>query len=255
MNSKTSSSLLESRINLPRKPEEEQGWDLYVFPAWREIFRTIEEICNILATPVELIQENNRGIVFLVCHNNTFFIAKRSLTQEDKHWTQFTSFYRKGEGTRTLRNMHRLYKLGLPVPEPVLVLEKKRYGFVVASWSLYCYLKGEPCTCAQSSRIAAILKEIHEKGWIHRDPHVKNFLLNGGKLGVIDCTRARPWRSKYAQIYDVVLLNNCCPGSLKYYGVSENYWVYRLAKFQNNIVKLWRRFKRKVRSFGSYSET
>jgi tRNA A-37 threonylcarbamoyl transferase component Bud32 len=250
MHSNISSPFPESRIHLPYK-EEEKAWNLHVFPAWKELFRNMKEVCDILATPVEIIQANNRTIVCLVCHNNTFFVAKRSLTQENRRWTKLTSCYRKGEGTRTLGNMNRLYSLGLPVPEPVLVLEKKRYGFVVVSWSLYRYLKGEPCTCPQSDRIAEILREIHKKGWVHRDPHVKNFLLHEGKIGIIDCARARPWRSKYAQMYDVVLLNKCCPGSLKHYGISETYWVYRLAKLHNNVIKLWRRIKRKVRSFGS----
>jgi len=224
-----------------------RGWNLHVFPEWKDVFPTIDKIFKILSTPVQIVQENNRGVVLLIRHKGTLFVAKRSKIQEDRRWAQFTSFYRKGEGTRTLRNMMRLYSLSLPVPEPVFVLEKKAYGLVVASWSFYRYLEGHPCNCSQTHLIAETLKEIHQKGWVHRDPHVKNFLLHRKKMYIIDCAKARPWHSRYAQMYDVVLLNNCCPGSLKYYGISESYWVYRLAKFHNNMIKLWRRIKRQIR--------
>jgi tRNA A-37 threonylcarbamoyl transferase component Bud32 len=224
-----------------------RNWNLHVFPQWKEVFPDINTICNVLSNPEQIVQENNRGVVLLTHHNGTYFVAKRSKIQENRYWAQFTSLYRQGEGTRTLRNIRQLCSLGLPVPEPVLVLEKKVGGFVVASWSLYRYLEGRQCDRTQAHLIAKILKEIHQKGWVHRDPHVKNFLLNREQIYIIDCAKARPWRSRYAQMYDVVLLNNCCPGSLKYYGISESYWVYRLAKFHNNMIKLWRRIKRQIR--------
>ena len=247
---KTSPLSPEARTQLPCTPEEENQWHLHVFSAWQQTFHNISEVRALLAHPVKIIQENNRGIVFLIRYNGILFIAKRSLIQENKRWAQFTSCYRQGEGMRTLRNMDKLYKLNLPVPEPVFVLEKKKYGFVVASWSLYRYLEGHPCSCGQSDQIAATLRKIHEKGWVHRDPHVKNFLLHEGEIRIIDCTRARAWRLSYAQMYDVVLLNNCCPGSLRQYGVSETHLIYRLAKCQNTMIKLWRRIKKKLRSFG-----
>lgn len=233
----------------PLTAEIKDGWKLSVFPQWKDTFPHIDEVFNILANPVRIIQENDRGIVKLIRHNDTLFIAKRSMIQENRRWAQFTSFYRKGEGTRTLRNMAGMYALGLPVPEPVFVLEKMTFGFVVASWSLYRYLEGTPCTCSESHLIADTLRKIHRKGWVHRDPHVKNFLWDGEKICIIDCARARPWQSEYAQIYDVVLFNNCCPGSLKQYGISETHRVYRFAKFRNNTMKFWRRVKRKIRVF------
>jgi tRNA A-37 threonylcarbamoyl transferase component Bud32 len=222
-------------------------WNLDVFPRWKDTFRNIDEVVTVLTNPEKIIQENIRGIVFLIRHNGTLFIAKRSKIQENRRWVQFTSLYRKGEGARTLQNMARLYALGLPVPEPVLVLEQKKYGFVVASWSLYRYLEGYPCSCAQSHLVAETLRDIHQKGWVHRDPHVKNFLFNGEHICIIDCARARPWRSRYAQIYDVVLLDKCCPGSRKYYGISESDWLYRIAKFHNRVIILWRKIKRRIR--------
>lgn len=227
--------------------DKEPGWQFYVFPRWRETFQTLTDAASFFTRPKKILQIHNRGQVFLIQHLDLQFIVKRSLTQEQRWWTQFTSWYRDGEGERTLRNMEKLYTSGLPVPEPVFMLEKKRFGFVTASWSVYQYLEGQPCTCAEADRIAAMLRKLHQHGWVHRDPHVKNFLLHNNHIRMIDCTRARPWNSRYARMYDVVLLNKCCPGSMKYYGVPDGDWIYKLAQWQCSLLVSWRRLKRKLR--------
>ncbi len=228
---------------------QKDGWKLLVFPEWREMFCRLEDVRRLLAHPENIIQENDRGTVSLIRYQERRFIAKRSLIQERRRWTQFTSLYRKGEGRRTLHYMANMKAAGLLVPEPVLVLEQVRCGFVVASWSMYRYLEGEPCTCAESHRAAQALRAIHQQGWVHRDVHIQNFLQQGEDIYMIDCSKARPWNSEYARMYDVVRLNNCCPGSLKEYGISETYWVYRLAKCHNTCIKGWRTLKRTIRAF------
>ncbi len=42
------------------------------------------------------------------------------------------------------------------------MLEKSVSGFVTASWSVYQYLEGQPCTCAEADRIAAMLRKLHQ---------------------------------------------------------------------------------------------
>jgi tRNA A-37 threonylcarbamoyl transferase component Bud32 len=236
---------------LPEIPQEQRFWRLYVFPAWQGMFQSLADVRALLAHPEQVIQQNSRGEVFLVRYQDMRFVAKRSLLQENRRWTQFTSLYRSGESGRMMRNMAKLYELGLPVPEPVLALEKRRFGVVVVSWSVYRYLEGTPCTCAQAGPIARMLKTLHQHGWVHRDPHVKNFLLHDGEIQILDCARARPWKSTYAQMYDLVLLEKCCSGSqsLAGYGIGERAWMYRLAKLQNLQIQRWRRVKRQARAF------
>ena len=236
-------------VPLTKQADGGGHWHLQVCPPWQAAFPTLATVFELLSRPAQVLQENNRGVVFLMRHRGTLLVAKRSKIQENKRWAQLTSLYRKGEGARLIANMTRLYALGLPVPEPVLVLEQKRAGFVVASWSVYRYLEGQACTCAESPLIAKMLEEIHARGWVHRDPHVKNFLWDGAYIRIIDCARARPWRFRYAQMYDVVLLDKCCPGSRTSYDLtSAAARVYRLAKFHNNLIVRWRRLKRMLRN-------
>lgn len=240
--------LQELDPSLPNSAEQECEWQMYVFPAWRNMFPSISHICQFLQRPERVLQENSRGVVLLIQQNGARFIAKRSLRQERRWWSQFTSLYRGGEGARSSQNLARLIEAGLPVPRPVFVLERRRFGMIVASWACYEYAEGVTCTCEDVGEIAAILRRIHAAGWVHRDPHVQNFLRHDGELRILDCARARHWRSRYARMYDVVLLDNCCPGSMSLYGVSERDPMFRLAKAQNNLIKSWRRIKHRLRS-------
>jgi len=241
------SLLRELDACLPNSTEQEREWRLRVFPAWRQMFPSISRVCQFLRQPERLLQENSRGVVFLLQLNGLRFIAKRSLRQERRWWLQFTSLYRGGEAARSSRNLARLTEAGLPVPPPVFVLERQRFGMTVASWACYQYVDGTTCTCEDAEEIARMLRRIHSAGWVHRDPHVQNFLRQNGEIRILDCARARPWRSRYAQMYDVVLLDNCCPNSVPRYGISERDLFFRLAKAQNNLLKSWRRFKRRLR--------
>lgn len=222
-------------------------WYLTVFHGWETIFPDLDTVFRVIAHPEQVLQDNSRGVVHLLHYHGQTFIAKRSKTQEQSLRAQISSLYRNGEGARMIQNLARLQASGLPVPEPVLTLQKKRWGCVVASWCVYRYLEGQSCTCADVPRIADLLRTLHQHGWVHRDPHVKNFLRHDNTIWLIDCAKARPWRWRYAQLYDVVLLDKCCPGSLQYYGVSTSDPVYRLAKAQNNVIKGWRKLKRRLR--------
>jgi tRNA A-37 threonylcarbamoyl transferase component Bud32 len=204
--------------------------------------------------PESLIQENDRGTVSVVRRGGAMLVVKRSRIQERRRWIQFHSLYRGGEGTRAFRNLVLLREAGLPVPEPILALDESRFGFVIASWHVYRYLEGQACTCEDAPLIARTLKRMHDAGWVHRDPHVRNFLTHDGEAGIIDCARARPWRSGYARRYDVVLLSTCCAGAREFYpGFSASDPLYALAQWHNRWIVRWRRIKRMVRGwFGAH---
>jgi tRNA A-37 threonylcarbamoyl transferase component Bud32 len=226
------------------------NWTLTVAPAWKASLGDSARVLDLLQHPDMLVQENDRGVAVILRIGGATLVAKRSKTQEQRRWIQLSSIYRGGEGWRAFRNMSRLRDAGLPVPEPVLALERTRWGFVVASWHAYRYLDGQECTCADAALIARALKQLHEHGWVHRDPHVRNFLRNGDRASIIDCAKARPWRSTYARRYDLVLLNKCCPGArVSYPGFSPSDPLYHLAQLHNNWIVRWRGVKRAVRGW------
>lgn len=220
-----------------------------VAPAWRDALGDAADVRARLLRPASPIQENDRGTTSLVRVGDALLVVKRSRVQERRRWIQLHSVYRGGEGRRAFRNMGRLRDAGLRVPEPVFALDETRCGFVVASWHGYRFLEGEACTCADAPLVARTLARLHEAGWVHRDPHVRNFLTHGGEAGIIDCAKARPWRFAYARRYDLVLLDKCCPGARVHYpGYSAPDPLFSLARIHNQWIVTWRRIKRCVRA-------
>jgi tRNA A-37 threonylcarbamoyl transferase component Bud32 len=233
----------------PEKGINQANWTLTVAPAWKTVMGDAVQVLHLLHHPDTLVQEHDRGSVSFVRVGGGKLVAKRSITQERRRWVQLTSLYRGGEGARAFRAMLQLQKAGMPVPEPVLTLERKYWRFVVASWHVYRYLDGQECTCADAALITRTLAQLHQHGWIHRDPHVKNFLKVGDRAVILDWTRARPWRLGYARRYDLVLLNDCCPGAGELYpGFSASDPLFILAQWQKKWINQWREIKRTVRS-------
>lgn len=219
------------------------GWDLVVRPPWRKAFAGADDVLSLAAGDGTVLHDNERGLVRLVRVEGTRFVAKRSRVQERRRWSQLTSLYRGGEGWRAFSHMSALFDLGFNVPEPVLCLEKRVLGCVTVSWLLYRHVDGEPCTCRQSGKIASTLETLHRAGWVHRDPHTSNFLWDGSKISLIDCTSLRPWKSAYHRAYDLVRLDQCCPGSLERGGA-----MIALATLSEALLRRWRRVKRAVRN-------
>ncbi len=239
-----------SRRKRPRRRTIRSHWTLTVAPAWRDALGDPAAVRALAERPGTRLRETSRGTTSIVRFGGDRLVVKRSLIQERRRWIQWHSLYRGGEGARAYRNLARLREAGVRVPEPVFALEETRCGFVVASWHAYRHLEGEACTCADAPLVARTLKGLHDAGWVHRDPHVRNFLKHAGEAGIIDCARARPWRFGYARRYDLVLLDKCCPGACVHYpGWSESDALYRLAERHNGWIVLWRRVKRTVRGW------
>lgn len=202
-----------------------------------------------LAAHGTLVHESSRSRVVLCRHDGVDLVVKRSMRQESSRWIQLTSLWRAGEGVRTAGLLTRLRRSGLPVPEPVAAFDRRRRGIVIESWLVYRHVEGEPCGCAEAARIAALLRRMHEAGWVHRDPHVRNFLQTSTGLAMIDVGNARARTSRFARAFDVVLLDKCCPGSGRFYPDldARSRW-YRLARAASRSLVRWRRLKAWLRS-------
>lgn len=239
-----------SRRKRPRRRTIRSHWTLTVAPAWRDALGDAAAARALVARADTVLRETSRGTTAVVRLGGDVLVVKRSFIQERRRWIQAHSVYRGGEGARAFSNLARLRAEGVRVPEPVFALDERRCGFVVASWHAYRYLEGEACTCADAPLAARALRRLHDAGWVHRDPHVRNFLKHGGEAGVIDCSKARPWRFAYARRYDLVLLDKCCPGARVHYpGFSGSDPLYRLARRHNAWIVSWRRVKRTVRGW------
>lgn len=206
-----------------------------------------------LAATGTLVHDSARSRVAVARHEGATLVVKRSRRQETSRWIQLTSLWRAGEGVRTHRLLSRLEAAGLPVPAPVAAFDRRQRGLVVESWLVYRLVAGEACDCTDAPAVAALLRQMHDAGWVHRDPHVGNFLRTPAGLSMIDVGTARARRSAFARAFDVVLLDKCCPGSAELYpGYDRRAPWSRLARLWSRTLVGWRRIKARVRGFGGH---
>jgi heptose II phosphotransferase len=202
-----------------------------------------------LAATGTLVHDSPRSRVIVARHDGVDLVVKRSRRQEASRWIQFTSLWRSGEGVRSHDLLTRLTAAGLPVPAPVAAFDRRRGGLVVESWLVYRYIDGDVCGPTDAPRIAGLLRQMHDAGWVHRDPHVKNFLKTSAGLAMVDVGAARPRRSAFARAFDVVLLDKCCPGSASAYpGFDPRSRWHRLARAYGATLVGWRRLKARLRA-------
>jgi tRNA A-37 threonylcarbamoyl transferase component Bud32 len=220
---------------------------LRVAPRWAARVTSGADVLA-LADAGQPIHDTPRNLVLVTQAPGARLVVKRSRRQERSRWIRVTSLWRPGEGVRGFDLLARLAADGLPVPEPVAAFDTRHRGLVVASHLVYAFVEGEPCTCADAPAIALVLRAMHARGWVHGDPHARNFLHARDGVVLLDCVSARRRATRFARAYDFVLLRKCCPGwrPSAEAGLEEDAW-FRLAALGSRTMVAWRWLKARLR--------
>src|SRR5688572_7605923 len=114
---------------------------------------------------------------------------------------------------REWRTLVRLRAAGLPVPAPLAhVRIASGEHVMVMEW-----IEGVPLATALADRaqrrsllaaLAALVRKLHDAGWVHRDLHRENVLVAGAAPVLIDLQAARRSRSEAARIRDLGQLDD-----------------------------------------------
>jgi hypothetical protein len=225
-------------------------WRLEVAPGWREVVGGTRDALDLLdREPAAVVSDGPRARLTLVLHERGLLVVKRSRLERASRWRRFWTLVRPSDGRRGFANQLRLRALDLPVPEPVLALERRRFGTVTDSWHVYRHVEGRPCGVGEAGAIAETLGRLHARGWVHRDPHVANFLRDGLGVVILDCGRARPSRSPWARAMDLVLLEKCCRGQgAPAPPIGAPRALVALARAHSRALVGWRSLKRRARA-------
>lgn len=232
-------------MNVPRHSSTTET--LRVADAWRHLVSCGADV-RALAASHRVLQDSPRSLVCEASTPDGIVVVKRSRRQERSRWIQATGLWRHGEGVRAFDLLQQLSAAGVPVPEPVAAVDVRQGARVLESWVAYRHVEGEACACVDAPAIAELLVRLHAVGWVHRDPHVRNFLRTRDGLVMVDCVSARRRRGGFARAYDFVLLEKCCP-SFRAAGVvspATGSWL-RLARLGCRTMVAWRRLKFRIR--------
>lgn len=127
---------------------------------------TLDELLNDIKVLPTRFKDNYRSCVL---NGNLFpsevyagsVVAKQPKNKNGAYWSRLLSLIRNGEARQTFLALLRFEQLDITAGEPLLLLEKRRFGMIVDSWVVYQYLGGEPSGVEQLPQVIEILRTIH----------------------------------------------------------------------------------------------
>lgn len=197
----------------------------------------------------KLLKKHHRSLVYQIDIDNKSYVLKIPLEKNNRWWIRFTTLFRVGEAFKNLKGMLKYEELGLHTTKPVMAAEKRSFGMVTDSWLLYEYLDGEPCLDHEEYYPLVVdeLKLIHEKGYLHGDSQIRNFLFKEGKIYVIDSNPKPVGLTGFSRAYEFAYLRKSAPGIEKYFGKINDWWLYRLAYHYDLYERKFVRSRRKIK--------
>jgi len=231
----------------------DSGWEVEVHengakpmgPAWDKEFATL---LNKLERPDSIIKHDHRGEVGTFKVGNIRYVIKKFTFQSTRFWFRLTSVFFPTLGEIACQNGLGLISDGINTPHPVILMQQKRNNMVVSSWLVYRFVEGEVLTCDHAREIVYFVKDMHESGWVHRDPHPANFIRTTEGVATIDPIKVRHSNSRYLKAYDVVLMEHDMPETLDIYGREELGAWYSAAKAGHTFIRIYRSVKNGLRS-------
>lgn len=240
--------------------EAPPGWRAWVAPWAKGFAPSASRLLEAVERPTRALRDDARSRVLLFDAlpgagsgaPPSRWVAKRPVWRDGRLWNRLVTWLRPGEARQAFERALDLQASGFPVPRPLACLERRAGGLVVESWFWYEYAEGRPVEEADWPRVVELLVSLHDAGWIHRDPHLANWLKGERGICALDANPRRLTRGPRGRrdaAYDFVQLRNCEPRLLPLLpGVGGRDWRRAEARYARELA--WRWLKRKLRGGG-----
>jgi len=213
-------------------------------PEWQKEF---VNLIGKLQNPETILKHDHRSEVGTFTIDEVKYVVKKFTLQGTRLWFRLTSLFFPALGEIACRNSINLNSDGIFTPNPVLLMQQTANRTVVSSWLVYRYLDGQEMTSLDAPGIVSFVKQMHNNGWVHRDPHPANFLITENGIATLDPLRAKKTTSSYLRAYDVVLMEHDMPSAPELYGRMELGLWFPLAVAGHNLVRFYRLLKYSIR--------
>lgn len=168
---------------------------------------TAAEIAAIATTePSQVLRDHHRSLVTRIITDKGDFVIKQPRNKNASYWIRFTTLYRDSEVVLDLKSQLLLHSLGLESTTPVAAMEKRNAGMVIDSRIIYRYREGTGVTEQYFPEVIGFINTLNDYGYVHDDPHTKNFLHHQNSVFAIDCKPRKNHCGKLGRAYNLVLL-------------------------------------------------
>ena len=137
--------------------------------------------------PDYVLRNHHRSQVNRIDYQGNSYVLKTPNNKNNSAWIRFTTLYRDSEVLKNLKSQLLLNSLKISTVKPVAALENRKFGMVVDSRIIYHYREGTEISVKHFPLMVSIMNALHSNGYLHDDPHTKNFLQKNDEVFVIDC--------------------------------------------------------------------
>lgn len=223
---------------------------------WRLLYNKadldfFESIQNKEFEIVDVLKDDYRSKVYRIRLSDRDLVLKIPNEKNTQPWIRFLTWFRIGEAFKNIKGMQKLRKLGISTTTPVMAAERRSFGMVVDSWLVYEYLDGHSCLDQKAlyPKVVDQLKVLHQKGVLHSDAQIRNFMHLDEKIYVIDSNPKSVSLFGFDKAYEFAYLRKSAPGIEKYYGDINESFLYRFAISYDIYDRKLARFRKKIKRF------
>ena len=201
----------------------------------------------------QILKDTKRNYVSVIEIDGKKYVYKEPRNEFRIPQRQFTTFLKKGEALTTLVNINKLINMGFKeFVKPLVAVNKRHYGFIVSSFFLMEYAKGED-NRKNLDMIVEKMKEIHKLGYYHGDFNPGNFLVENEQIHILDTQGKKMFFGNYRAHYDMITMKYDSYDAM-IYPYKKNlfyYLAYSMKRFKRlAFIEKIKYFKKKLRDKG-----
>lgn len=179
----------------------------------------------------KVLKKDHRSYVFIFTFECKKYVYKEPTEKNTRKWQKFLAIFRGSESKREFYQMKKINSLpNIKTAEPV---------FYEKNYLVYEYLEGRKPKMEEVDLVVKELEKIHSLGYLHGDSHLANFLINNGKIYIIDSKFQKNKYGKFGEIFEMMYLEKSLSIKINY---EKNNFYYKgamaLRKYLNFFSKL-----------------
>ncbi|MGL4988625.1 MAG: lipopolysaccharide core heptose(II) kinase RfaY [Cetobacterium sp.] len=197
---------------------------------------------------LKVLKDDDRSYVILLEIEDQQYVYKIPKEKNFKKWQRLISLFRGSESKREYENYFRILENGFNGPKPIMYWEKKVFGMSFDSFLVTSFINGESAKLENLDLVNEELKRIHEKGFLHGDSQLDNFLISEDKLFLVDAKLSTNKYGKIGEAYEFIYLEESCHEEIDIYDKETK--SYKIAKALNSYLHWLGRIKKVIRRKG-----
>lgn len=195
----------------------------------------------------QIFKDSRRSYVSHIILGNKSYILKEPREKNTRKWQRFLSIFRGSEAFREGKQLEKIREAGFLAPQFACAYEKRCWGMVFSSYVVYSYVEAEEILDGEREKLEkafAYLQALHQKGYLHGDSQISNFLIQGDCVYLIDSKFQKNSYGSLGRHYENYYFELSCPNTKLSF---EKDISYHVAKFWKDMKEFWVKRKTKRR--------